>query len=323
MEANNIRKLPTHLQKLVNEAITLLRKAEKLALRYDHQNGFFLAFSGGKDSIVLHAIAELAGVKFKAHMSLTSIDPPPVIRFVKQFYPNCELMKPKVSIFKRAIEKNCLPSRRIRWCCAEFKETAGAGTVTLIGIRAAESARCAKRKEVSLRSRKFNGTFRDFEQYQHKVNEDEFSITSQNEVRCINGKDSILISPLLHFSDNDIWTFIRTMGLPHCELYDQGFPRIGCLCCPMSGLKQKRKEIERFPHIRKNWLRVIRSIREKKPDFNESFFAKIHPHIKADSPEQLALHEDEAFFEWWLVQDKQSDFITRFIYDQYQTKLFQ
>lgn len=76
MEANNIRKLPTHLQKLVNEAITLLRKAEKLALRYDHQNGFFLAFSGGKDSIVLHAIAELAGVKFKAHMSLTSIDPP-------------------------------------------------------------------------------------------------------------------------------------------------------------------------------------------------------------------------------------------------------
>ena len=55
-----------------------------LALRMDPENGFYLAFSGGKDSQVLYHLAVQGGVKFKAHMNLTSVDPPEVIRFVKK-----------------------------------------------------------------------------------------------------------------------------------------------------------------------------------------------------------------------------------------------
>jgi phosphoadenosine phosphosulfate reductase len=32
-------------------------------------------------------------------MNLTSVDPPEVIRFVKQHYPDVELIKPKMSIY--------------------------------------------------------------------------------------------------------------------------------------------------------------------------------------------------------------------------------
>ena len=59
-------------------------------------------------------------------MNLTSVDPPEVIRFLKQHYPEVELIKPKASIYKIAVEKTLLPTQRVRWCCEEYKENAGA-----------------------------------------------------------------------------------------------------------------------------------------------------------------------------------------------------
>ena len=144
-----------NLQSKIDYSITLLRKSERMALELDPENGFYLAFSGGKDSQALYHIAKLAGVKFKAHMNLTSIDPPEVIRFVKRNYPDVELIKPKMSIYYMALKKHLLPTRTIRWCCAEFKETSGAGKVTLIGIRKQESTRRSKREEIEISSHKF------------------------------------------------------------------------------------------------------------------------------------------------------------------------
>lgn len=111
----------------IKHSIDLLQKSEKMALRMDPENGFYLAFSGGKDSQALYHIAQMAGVKFKAHMNLTSVDPPEVIRFVKKYYPEVELVKPKMSIYDMALKKHMLPTRILRWCCAEFKEMSGGG----------------------------------------------------------------------------------------------------------------------------------------------------------------------------------------------------
>lgn len=150
------------LQKKMMYSIDLLRKAEKLALAYGSgDKGYYLAFSCGKDSQALYHIAELAGVKFDAHMNLTSVDPPEVIRFVKHQYKEVDLIKPKKSIYQLAVEKQILPTMRVRWCCAEYKELSGAGRVTLIGIRHQESSRRAKRNEVEISNRKFSGTLKD------------------------------------------------------------------------------------------------------------------------------------------------------------------
>ena len=80
-----------NLQSKIAYSISLLHKCEQMALDMDSENGFYLAFSGGKDSQALYHIAKMAGVKFKAHMNLTSVDPPEVIRFVKRNYPDVEL----------------------------------------------------------------------------------------------------------------------------------------------------------------------------------------------------------------------------------------
>ena len=212
-------------QKL-DKSIELLRKSEKLALRYS-EDGFFLAFSGGKDSQALYHVAQMAGVKFKAHMNFTSVDPPQVIRFVRTHYPDVITHAPKKSIFQLAVDRGILPSMRIRWCCADLKESAGAGMVTLIGIRKEESTRRAKRQEVEVSNRKFSGNFEQFAEWQEqeikkkeekvlrkmkregkKVNEDFFSADKENEVRCINGKDSILVSPIIEWTEDDVWYFL-------------------------------------------------------------------------------------------------------------------
>ena len=166
------------LKKKIEYSIDLLRKSEKMAIRLDPENGFYLAFSGGKDSQALLYIAEMAGVKFKAHMNLTSVDPPEVIRFVKKQYPDVELIKPKTSIYDMALKKHILPTMRLRWCCAEFKEMSGAGKVTLIGIRKEESARRSKREEVSIniKGKRTEETFDQWSEHEEKM------------VTCVGGK---------------------------------------------------------------------------------------------------------------------------------------
>lgn len=263
------------LQKKMMYSIDLLRKAESIALAYGGgNNGYYLAFSAGKDSQALYHIAELAGVKFDAHMNLTSVDPPEVIRFVKQAYPEVDLIKPKKSIYQLAVEKEILPTMRVRWCCAEYKEMSGAGRVTLIGIRHQESSRRAKRKEVEISNRKYSGTLEGLDEYRQelkakrarrKSKKDGVNITNADQEQtlgCISGKESLLISPIIHWTEQDVWEFLnKVMEVPHCTLYDEGWRRLGCIGCPMSSAKQKQIENARYPHVKRNWIKAIKAIR--------------------------------------------------------------
>ena len=258
------------LQKKMLRSVELIRKAEKLSLTYDDVDGFFLAFSGGKDSQALYHITQLAGVKFNAHFSPTTVDPPQLIRFIRKNYPDCEFGKVTKNIYDMAVEKRILPTMRVRWCCAEYKEMAGAGKVTLIGIRHAESARRAKRNEVEISNRKFSGNFEQFTEWQEErirkkyknLNQDQFSYDKTQEVRCINGKDSILVSPIIDWTEADVWEFLnKVCEVPHCELYDKGYHRIGCILCPMASYKQKKKECRDFPYVKEKWIDAIKKIR--------------------------------------------------------------
>lgn len=262
------------LRKKMLHSVELLQKAEKIALNYDAENGYYLAFSGGKDSQALFHMTQLAGVKFRGHMNLTSVDPPEVIRFVKKNYPEVELIKPGKSIFQIAVEKQILPTMRVRWCCKEYKETAGAGKVTLIGIRKAESTRRAKRNEVEINNRKFSGDLDGLDEYRQeqkakrarrKSKEQGVNITNADEEQtlgCIHGKESLLISPIIYWTEQDVWEFLNdVVRVPHCSLYDEGWHRIGCIGCPMSSHKQKIIENERYPHVKRGWIKAIKAIR--------------------------------------------------------------
>jgi phosphoadenosine phosphosulfate reductase len=225
------------LQHKIQYSIDLIRKAEPLALEYS-SDGFHLAFSGGKDSQVLYELTKMAGVKYHAEMQVTTVDPPELMKFVRKHYPDVKLNRPKLNMYKLIEKKKMLPLMNKRFCCFYLKELSGAKTVTLIGIRASESVRRAKCNEFEISGRKFSGSI------------DQFNNAKESIIACVKGKDKILLSPILRWTDSDVWNFIRELKLPYCELYDQGQHRIGCMFCPMSRPKQKRKEQIKYPGVR-------------------------------------------------------------------------
>ena len=66
--------------------------------------GFYGGFSGGKDSVALHEVARLSGVPVAWHYHTTTIDPPEVVRFVKDKYPQVHFEKPKYGNFFHRME---------------------------------------------------------------------------------------------------------------------------------------------------------------------------------------------------------------------------
>lgn len=296
----------------IDRSIEVLHKALPLALKYDKTDGFDLAFSGGKDSQCLYHVAQLAGVPFKAHFSPTTVDPPEVIQFIRKNYPDCEFGKVKMSIYDKAVENTILPTRKVRWCCQEFKEHSGAGKVTLIGIRHAESRKRAARKTFEVSGHKFSGSYEQFQEWQEKqirkryknLNQDQFSADKQTGVRCISGKDSIIVSPIIDWLEEDVWDFLNGMEIPHCSLYDEGYKRIGCILCPMTQRKQKIKECERWPHVKRKWIDAIMRIRMGE-SHTEQYGADIRgggwidaaiEQAKNITEEEIA----ERIFDWWI-----------------------
>lgn len=106
---------------------------------------YWLAFSGGKDSVCILALAKMAGVRFDAVYNVTSVDPPELVQFIKKQYPEVRREIPhdkngKPITMWSLLKSKCTPPTRImRYCCEKLKESSGVGTVTITGVRWAES----------------------------------------------------------------------------------------------------------------------------------------------------------------------------------------
>ena len=190
---------------MVEETIEFLRKWEPV-------RGYFLAFSGGKDSITIKKLAEMAGVKHKSFYCMTTIDPPEVMQFIKKHHPDVEWLKPKNSFFNYVRERRP-PLANKRWCCEVLKEQPGMEIkqqhpIHIIGVRAQESSKRAKRPQVDMNL-------------------------------LIPG--TVTIKPIFHWKEVHVWDFIESNGLPYPALYDEGFDRIGCIVCPMMFHKNQTK----------------------------------------------------------------------------------
>ena len=189
---------------------------------FEPSEGYFGAFSGGKDSCVIKGLAEEAEVKVDWHFNISGIDPKELLAFIRENHPDVGLIYPAMPIFK-AVVKHGLPRRNARWCCELIKETAGKGRTVLTGVRWAESVRRRVRRMYEV---------------------------------CRTDDTKMFLHPIIDWTDTEVWEYIHSTNLPYCLLYDEGFKRIGCILCPMASQRITKKECERFPKVAEAWRRA-------------------------------------------------------------------
>ena len=53
------------------------------------------------------------------------------------------------------------------------------------------------------------------------------------------------VQPILHFSELDIWSYIKSRNVPFCSLYQRGFRSLGCEPCTKMGVPGKAERAGR------------------------------------------------------------------------------
>ena len=92
---------------------------------FEPPEGYYVAFSGGKDSIVVLDLVKRSGVKYDAHYNLTTVDPPELVYFIRENYPDVIIDKPELTMWKLIIKRLGPPNRWMRYCCRDLKERGG------------------------------------------------------------------------------------------------------------------------------------------------------------------------------------------------------
>lgn len=244
-------------QMLTDTGIRTVDKVE-IAIRrlrsFEPEDGYWLAFSGGKDSCVIKALADMAGVRYEAHYSITTVDPPELVYFIREHHPDVICDHPKETMWQLIVRKRMPPTQMFRYCCFALKESSGIGRVTLTGIRWAESSNRKRGRHLVDIGGKGNIV--------HNTDNDE----SRRSVEQCYRTQKTLINPIIDWMDEDVWQFIRENHLPYCCLYDEGWTRIGCVGCPMGTTAHRSKEFLRWPKIKSAYIRAFDRMIQKRRD---------------------------------------------------------
>ena len=276
---------------------------------FQPDEGYYLAFSGGKDSVVCKALLELGGCKYDATYRVTSVDPPELVRFIKKQHPDVKREVPRysdtirdeklrgkpITMWNLIPKEKYPPTRTSRYCCKNLKESGGDGRITVTGVRWAESLNRQRNSGVL-------GVHSTGEDSEALIETGNFIkhksggviLTNDNDdsrrlVESCYKRHKTNLNPIIDWSDKDVWDFIRAHEIPYCSLYDEGETRLGCIGCPMAN-KGREKQFIRWPK------------------YKDAYILAFDKMIKAR--QNAGLHKIEKFgdngkdtFNWWMEYD--------------------
>lgn len=146
------------------------------------------------------------------------------------------------------------PTRLVRYCCKELKETACMGRYVATGVRWDEST---KRKHTRSEFEKIGASVKTKELFDDSVmlNNDNNSKRRITEL-CMQ-KHKMVVNPIVDWKEEDIWNYIDQENICVNKLYQCGYKRVGCIGCPMAGRKGKLKEFYDFPTFKLNYIKAF------------------------------------------------------------------
>lgn len=192
-------------------------------------------FSGGKDSLVAMDIATRAGVEKAVYID-SDVEYTISRRYVHEMSKiyNIEFVRPDNDFFEFC-KRLSPPSKRLKWCCKVIKLSfmmkyamKNHKFYHITGLRASESARRGSYTDIVTDPFIFSNPRFKF----HQVN------------------------PVLSWSDQEIWDYIKEHDLPPNPLYSKGAQRVGCWCCPLS----TRAEWDLARDLEKDGMRKLKKV---------------------------------------------------------------
>jgi len=232
-----------------------------------------VSFSGGKDSTVVSDLARRTLYPDTAlHVfSDTTLEDPNTYAYVNRFRQD----NPLVEFWEARSDKNFFdlakqigpPSRVMRWCCTIFKtgpisnllQSFGDQSVlTFYGIRRDESQRRSRYDRVGTQLESGKVLAIDPEGNQ--------AVTLGAKI----GRQ-VTASPILDWSEFDVWLYILLHGLDFNDAYRWGFSRVGCWLCPMNSAWSDFLTQLYFPEEAERWRQQLVGFARRlgKPDPEE------------------------------------------------------
>lgn len=273
---------------------------EKMAIErlkaFEPDDGYYLAYSGGKDSDCIKILAYLAGVKFEAVHHLTTVDAPETVYYVRH-QSDVKIESPELSMWQLIVKKGIPPTRFMRYCCSQLKERGGKGKVVVTGVRWSESV---KRKETSglvkiIGKPKTTQKEAEENQLDYRVSKigglilnDDNDKNRRFVEHCFRTRKTLL-NPIVDWSESDVWEFLKYYNCNSNPLYGCGFNRIGCIGCPIAAGKYRYFEFERYPRYKNLYIKT--------------FDRMLKAREERGLTNLLSWQTGEDVFKWWLGEN--------------------
>ena len=288
---------PLNEMDLEHKAIERIKMASEMSLHH-YEQPLVCAYSGGKDSDVMLELFKRSGIPFEVHHSHTTADAPQTVYHIREVFKDLELygikcdidyhVQPdgsRITMWNLIPKKLLPPTRRMRYCCSELKETGCANRMIATGVRWDESKSREERTESEAIGKTKDSAIR--------VSQEKMLLTDNEDTRKLfercEMKAKTVVNPIIDWSDDAIWEFYNCECKRHNPLYEMGLYRVGCIGCPVAS-RARHTEFRLFPKYKDAYIRAFeRMINERK---------------KRGLPTQWK--NGKEVFDWWM-EDKNID----------------